>query len=224
MDSLIYTLVSRGTVILAEYTNVSGNFTTVANRILTKIDPNEESKLTFVYESYAFHYISSDGLIYMTMADQNFKRRIAFAFLEDIKQRFLNSYGERGKTALSYGMNSDFSPLLKQRMIYYSTNKNADKLTKVQSEVDKVKDVMVQNIEKVIDRGEKLDILVDKAENFNEQAFQFKRSSKKLKWRMFYKNLKLMIILSIVLLLIIYFIIAGICGGVNLKPRCIKKK
>ena len=38
-------------------------------------------------------------------------------------------------------------------------------MTKLRSQVDEVKDVMTQNIERVLDRGERLDELVDKTED-----------------------------------------------------------
>jgi len=36
-------------------------------------------------------------------------RRVAFSFLEDIKNKFTATYGERGRTAMAYSMNEDFS-------------------------------------------------------------------------------------------------------------------
>lgn len=41
----------------------------------------------------------------------------------------------------------------------------SDNVAKLRSQVDEVKDVMTQNIERVLDRGEKLDDLVDKTED-----------------------------------------------------------
>ncbi|KAF9111057.1 Vesicle-associated membrane protein [Mortierella sp. AM989] len=144
--SIIYALVAKGSVILAEYTNSSGNFTTVTEAILEKIPPNN-SKLTYVYDRYLFHYICEDGLTYMCMADDSFGRRIPFAFLQDIKERFLTQYSR--ESALSaqvpYAMN-EFSKTIAKQMEYYSTNPEADRIKQVQGEIEQVKDVMVHNI------------------------------------------------------------------------------
>ena len=40
---------------------------------------------------------------------------------------------------------------------------------------------MVENIEKVLERGEKIELLVDKTDRLNQQAFKFESSSRKLK-------------------------------------------
>ncbi|KAG0051439.1 hypothetical protein BGZ83_003777 [Gryganskiella cystojenkinii] len=210
--SIIYALVARGTVILAEYTNSSGNFTTVTEAILEKIPPNN-SKLTYVYDRYLFHYICEDGLTYMCMADDTFGRRIPFAFLQDIKERFLAQYGrERALNALvPYGMN-EFSKTIAKQMEYFSTNPNADKIKQVQGEIEQVKDVMVHNIERVLERGERIELLVDKTDNLNQQAYAFKKRSTALKRTMWWKNTKLMVILTAVIVFLVYLIICAACG------------
>ncbi len=43
-------------------------------------------------------------------------RRVAFSFLEDIKKRFSMQFGDRGRTALAYAMNEEFSRVLAKQM------------------------------------------------------------------------------------------------------------
>ena len=54
-------------------------------------------------------------------------------------------------------------------------------MRKVKGEIDEVKSVMVSNIEKVLERGERIELLVDKTENLESSAVQFKTSSTALK-------------------------------------------
>ncbi|KAF9970606.1 Vesicle-associated membrane protein [Actinomortierella ambigua] len=210
--SIIYALVARGPIILAEYTNSSGNFLTVTEAILDKIPPNN-SKLTYVYDRYLFHYICEDGLTYMCMADDTFGRRVPFAFLQDMKERFLDQYSyERALSAtVPYGMN-EFSKTIAKQMEYFSTNPNADKIKQVQGEIEQVKDVMVHNIERVLERGERIELLVDKTDNLNHQAYAFKKRSTALKHSMWWKNKKLIVILVLVMIVVSYLIIASVCG------------
>lgn len=50
-----------------------------------------------------------------------------------------------------------------------------------------VKDIMIENIEKVLDRGEKLDLLVDKTELLQGEAFAFRREAKRARRVMWWK-------------------------------------
>jgi len=221
---IIYSLVARGSVVLAEFTSTSGNFTTVTRRILDKIPVSNDSKMSYVYDRHIFHYIVEDGFTYLCMADEEFGRRIPFAFLEDIKNRFRATYGDRGRTALAYGMNADFSRVLQNQMDYYSHNPQADRITRVRGEIDDVKSVMVHNIEKVLERGERIELLVDRTENMNQQAFKFKKQSTQLKRAMWWKNVKVMIILAFVIILIVYFIVSFACGFTFAKCRAAADK
>eukprot|EP01112_Ceratiomyxa_fruticulosa_P007955 TRINITY_DN206_c0_g1_i1.p1 TRINITY_DN206_c0_g1~~TRINITY_DN206_c0_g1_i1.p1 ORF type:complete len:255 (+),score=45.25 TRINITY_DN206_c0_g1_i1:206-970(+) len=216
---IIYSLVARGSVVLAEFTNTSGNFTTVTRRILDKIPTTNDSKMSYVYDRHIFHYIVEDGMTYLCMADEEFGRRIPFAFLEDVKGRFRSTYGDKGRTAIAYGMNADFSRVLQNQMDYYSHNPSADKIAKVQGGIDEVKGLMVTNIEKVLERAERIELLVDRTENLNQQAFRFKKQSNQLKRAMWWKNVRLMIVLAVVIIVVIYFIVSFACGFTFQKCR-----
>ncbi|KAL5751723.1 hypothetical protein ACOSQ2_022230 [Xanthoceras sorbifolium] len=47
------------------------------------------------------------------------------------------------------------------------------KLAKVKAQVSEVKGVMMENIEKVLDRGEKIELPVDKTENLRSQVSKY---------------------------------------------------
>lgn len=53
----------------------------------------------------------------MCMADKDSKRRIPFAYLNDIKARFEEMYGATIKTAVEMNMNEEFSKVMEKRMV-----------------------------------------------------------------------------------------------------------
>jgi len=213
---IIYSVIARGPVILAEYASSRGNFDQVAKRILEKI-PNSDSKMSYVYERHIFHYSVNDQITFLCMADEEFGRRIPFAYLEDLKNRFQSTYHDRAKNAIANSLNEDFSKVMQNLMAYYSNSKNSDNITRLKGEVDEVKQVMVQNIERVLERGERIELLVDKTDNLSSSAFKFKKSSTQLKRSMWLKNVKLMAVIFFIALILIYIIVAASCGGPALK-------
>ena len=56
-----------------------------------------------------------------------------------------------------------------------------DKLARVQDEINEATDVMRQNIEQVVGRGEHLELLVDKSDGFSANARAFQRQSADLR-------------------------------------------
>ncbi|CAB4433000.1 unnamed protein product [Rhizophagus irregularis] len=107
---------------------------------------------------------------------------------------------------------NEFSKVIEKQMKYFSNNPDVDKIKQVHGEVEQVKDVMVTNIERVLARGERIELLVNKTDNLNQQAFAFRKRSTALRRSMWWKNTKLMILLGFVIILIIYFIISTACG------------
>jgi len=225
---LLYSLIARGTTILARQAACAGNFSEVTEQILSKIPP-ENAKLTYSHGAYLFHYICDNRIIYMCISDDNYERSKAFAFLNEIKKRFTVQYGERVYTALPYAMNSDFSSTLTAQMRYFSdlpspshmgNGVSNNKVTQVQGQVDELKGIMVKNIDQITARGEKLELLINRTEDLQANAVTFKRTSRNLERSMCLKNAKLSIMVGVVVVIILYFIVSASCGGLDWR-KCV---
>ena len=190
---LVYSLVARETCVLAEFTATSGNFTTVTRRILERLPSTTESQMSYLYDGFLFHYIVHGGLVFLCMADEGFGRHVPFAFLNAVVGLWRSRYGGAGASALAYGMNDEFSAVLQQQMDYHSSRSAADQINRVQGEIEEVRHVMVENIERVLERGEKIELLVDKTESLNHQAFRFHKSSRSLRNTLWWQNVKLVL-------------------------------
>mmetsp|Transcript_15699 Transcript_15699/g.63222 ORF Transcript_15699/g.63222 Transcript_15699/m.63222 type:complete len:225 (+) Transcript_15699:257-931(+) len=223
--TILYALIARGKTVLAEYTFTSGNFPTITRLLLGKIQLDRDGKMSYVYDQYIFHYVCHDHILYLCMCDDptSSKRRVPFNFLEDIRQRFVATYGDQAQTAIAFAMNHEFGPVLQTQMELFNSP-SADSLAQVHTKLDAVKDVMVQNIEMVLERGEKLELLVDKTDQLNATAFTFEKSSRKLKEAMFWKKVKIYLLITFVLCVLLYVFLAVICGPDFKKCDSSKKK
>eukprot|EP00037_Helgoeca_nana_P038233 m.19492 g.19492 ORF g.19492 m.19492 type:complete len:218 (-) comp9972_c0_seq1:180-833(-) len=205
--SLIYALIARGNTILAEFTDSSGNFTTVTQNILDKI-PDKDAKCTYVYDRFLFHYVRERGVVYLAMADEGFGRRVPYAFLAALQKDFQPFLG-RVDSAIAYAFNREFAPVIKRQMSYFSKSNagGGDKMSAIRAEMDEVKGVMVENIEKTLNRGEHIDLLVDKTENLSDSSMRFKKKSTKLKNSMWWANQRWCIGVTLLITVIIVIII-----------------
>ena len=113
---ILYALIARKKAVLAEYTSSSGNFPTVTRVLLSKI-PEHDSKMSYVYDKYVFHYLVDQGITFLCMSDESMKRRQTFAFLDDIKKHWRDRFASSEQTALAFSMNEIFSPVLRQRIV-----------------------------------------------------------------------------------------------------------
>ncbi|KAL8255922.1 hypothetical protein R6Q59_030989 [Mikania micrantha] len=217
--TILYTLVARGSVVLAEFSATSTNASTISRQILDKIPGNNDMNISYSQDRYIFHVKRTDGLNILCMADDAAGRRIPFAFLEDIHQRFVRTYGRAVLSAQAYNMNDEFSRVLSQQMEYYSDDPNADRMNRLKGEMSQVRSVMIQNIDKVLERGDRLESLVDKTANMQNNTFRFRKQSRRFRNTMWWQNVKLMVAFGFLLLLIVYIVVAFVCHGPSL-PAC----
>ncbi|KAL6199535.1 hypothetical protein ACLB2K_029319 [Fragaria x ananassa] len=235
--AILYAVVARGTLVLAEFSAVTGNTGAVARRILEKLPPNADSRVCFSQDRYIFHILTLDGLTFLCMANDTFGRRIPFAYLEDVHMRFMKNYGRVAPFAPAYAMNDEFSRVLHQQMEFFSSNPSADTLNRVRGEVGEasiivlvfdfrlrvlemfIRTIMVDNIEKILERGDRIELLVDKTATMQDSAFHFKKQSKRLRQALWMKNAKVLALLTCLIVVFLYIIIAACCGGITL-PSC----
>merc|ERR1711944_52491 len=103
--------------------------------------------------------------------------------------------------------------LLNSKMASYGTNDNPfssdepDKIQKARKQVDDVVGIMRENVEKVMERDQKLSDLDDRATQLADSGLQFSRSAKKVRRKYWWENLKMKLIIGGVDLVILIIII-----------------
>lgn len=212
---LIYAFVAatrndRTKTILAEYTAYSGNFSTIATQALEKVPQSDSAKFTYNADKHTFNYLVDSGFTYLVVADDACGRQLPFQFLEKVKGIFAQKFaGSIGENANAHSLDRTFGPTLKKEMEETMALEQLSgggggaqngavgntKVASVQQQVSEVKEIMMDNIEKVLDRGEKIEVLVDKTEALRFQADIFHKQGRALRNRMWWNNLKMKLIL-----------------------------
>jgi hypothetical protein len=143
--------------------------------------------------------------------------------LDQIAAEFTRAHGDTAAGAIAHSLDRAFGPRLKELMDACSADPHAatSKVSRVQQQVSEVKEIMMDNIEKVLDRGEKIELLVDKTENLRFQADNFHRTGRALRRRMWWQNLKMKLMMAAFVCVVILILFLSFCyGGGN---DCTKK-
>ncbi|KAK7303796.1 hypothetical protein RJT34_14713 [Clitoria ternatea] len=213
-ESFIYSFVARGTTVLAEYTEFTGNFPAIAAQCLQKL-PSSNNKFTYNCDHHTFNFLVEDGYAYCVVAKESVSKQISIAFLERVKADFKKRYGGgKADTAVAKSLNKEFGPVMKEHMKYIIDHaEEIEKLIKVKAQVSEVKSIMLENIDKALDRGENLTILADKTETLRSQAQDFRKQGTQVRRKMWYQNMKIKLVVLGILLFLVLVIWLSICGG-----------
>lgn len=215
--SIVYTLVARGQSVLCEYTDQSGNFPTVTRAVLKHLaqhEPNAAapaSKSVFPYNEFNFFFLHDDGITYMCMAEERVHANVAFMMLAEVQTAFLARYKQQAQTALAYAMTS-FNPTLDSLMKKYDNYKIETPMSQVRQKMERVKTLMIDNVNQLMERGEKIELLVTRTNKLQQDAMKYEKSAKKLKNVYWWMNVKYWIYSTLALAVLALAISFMICG------------
>lgn len=122
-------------------------------------------------------YVRRDGLAGVVVGDHEYQQRVAHTLINKILDEFTTKYSSSQWPVLKES-SVDF-PQLPEYLQKYQNPKEADAMTKIQTELDETKIILHNTIEAVLQRGEKLDDLVEKSEGLSMQSKAFYKTAKK---------------------------------------------
>ena len=177
MASIIYCVVAsdNNSTPLAELALAEGNFNLVSQKILQKI--SRGTTISYIYENkYMFHCNSENGFTFLCMTDSAFNNQTAYAFLFDIKDRFFEKYGNTLGSLAGYSINRDFSEIIRSRMTFFNSETNTSNIDAVKKNIGITMDIMKRNLDKILDRREKIEIIVTKSKNLSDSSVSMRKT------------------------------------------------
>eukprot|EP01071_Lankesteria_metandrocarpae_P007681 Lankesteria_metandrocarpae@DN474_c0_g1_i1.p1 len=208
--ALIYSLVATAVdrpAVLAEYTPDVGNFQTITRLLLPRLAP-KQSRMSYTYDNaYTFHYISKSQYIFLVLTDHQCMLQTAYGYLEEVASIFLQAVQDeepRTRPTIALSLNEAFSPVLRETMVKWNTNATGGQFEKVRSQIDDIQSTMIRSIDNLLSRGQRIELLVERAEQLNMDTVEFQRNATSLERRMWWQEKRCQLfslLLSFVLIL-----------------------
>ena len=115
------------------------------------------------------------------------------------------------RRAVALQMNAEFQPVLRALM----EKVNAASMDRIQSHIANISDSMIDNIDKIMQRQEKIELLVEKTQTLNETALQFRRQAVDVRRILWWRDARAKITMLFISLVLVFFIVMWICGGIQ---------
>ncbi|PIK58205.1 putative synaptobrevin-like YKT6 [Apostichopus japonicus] len=129
-------------------------------------------------KDYICHvYVRSDSLGGVAICDHEYPPRVAFTFMNKLLDQFANevpsgTWPSIPEDGAKFTGASHF-------LTEYQDPSKADAMTRLQKDLDETKVIMHGTIESMLERGEKLDDLVEKSDALSSQSKAFYKTAKK---------------------------------------------
>eukprot|EP00591_Stephanopyxis_turris_P007086 CAMPEP_0195526500 /NCGR_PEP_ID=MMETSP0794_2-20130614/27603_1 /TAXON_ID=515487 /ORGANISM="Stephanopyxis turris, Strain CCMP 815" /LENGTH=178 /DNA_ID=CAMNT_0040657197 /DNA_START=231 /DNA_END=767 /DNA_ORIENTATION=+ len=132
------------------------------------------------HEGFVVHcYVRSDGLAGTVTSDEEYPSRVAFVLLTQMLDEFASTMGDVWKSETR--PESVPFPPIDGYLAKYQDPAAADKVTKIQQDLDETTAVLHKTIDSVLERGVKLDNLVERSDDLSKQSKMFYKQAKKTK-------------------------------------------
>ena len=196
---IIYILIARGSkLILCDYTDYSGNFQQISLLLLSKV--KKDTKCEIIYDEYKFFSDDEKDITFLCMG-KNLDTEIAFNFIADLKKKFFLTYdyNTQIKNAFSYEL-KEFSEEIKKLTNSYKKNP-VSKIKMLENSMNKTKDILLQNVQQLLERDAKLNLIAQKSERLMGDSDNFMKNIQEIKRRQKMKKYKYYIILAGIVIL-----------------------
>lgn len=149
--------------------------------IISRITPNSEPQATIESGPYNIHYIIHNSIIYLTICDKSYPRKLAFLYLTEVSHEFEHSHGEEALSSVArpYGFSSFDTFLSKTKKIYQDQRAQSN-LDKLNTDLADVKKVMTKNIEDLVYRGDSLDKMSDLSLSLRNDSSKYRKRAQKI--------------------------------------------
>lgn len=182
-------------------------FQNQAKQLFRKIssDPQPPTRCSLESGPYIFHYFIERGVCYLVLCDKTFSKRLAYSFLEDLQTEFTSNYGFKVETVSRPYSFIEFDTYIQKVRKNYMDSRARKNLTSINTELQDVQRIMVQNIDDVLQRGDSLSVLDSKASNLSTLSSKYKKDAKYLNLRSSYAKIAAIVAVVVVFLLFIRY-------------------
>ncbi|GJP44648.1 hypothetical protein CLOM_g4014 [Closterium sp. NIES-68] len=201
---LRYAMVARGVDVLAEQSMIKGDLSSTVQQCLAELPQGGAKYVALPHGDFTIAFQTEKEYVFGVLADKEVARDVLRGFLEKLKGGFMAKYASKARAMPAGALQREFGPKLKQQLQQGSARpEELSKAAKIQGQVEEVKGVMLENMRKVINRGEKLQVLEEKANVLQEEALKFKKGAKAVKAKMWWENMKIKVLFIIIAVLLL---------------------
>lgn len=147
----------------------------VSRTIIRRTAPGQRQSVE--QEEYIVHACNKNGLAAIAFMDREYPSRSSFYVLNKVLEDFEKAAGDSWKTATVDGELGNL--VCEAALKEYQDPAQADKLLKVQRELDETKVVLHKTIDSLLARGEKLDSLVEKSTDLSMASQVFYKQARR---------------------------------------------
>lgn len=174
-----------------------------AKQLFRKLSYQSPERLSIETGQYFFHYFIDRGVCFLTLCERLFSKKVAYSYLESLGQEFHAQYGSQFEQCTRPYAFVEFDSTIKKLRKSFTDTRVRRNLNTLNTELQDVQRIMVQNIDDVLQRGAVLSELDSKAQNLSIMSQKYKKDARSLNMKSLY--IKLFLGFTLIFVVFLYF-------------------
>jgi len=163
-----------------------------AKKILKTINEHGNKRMSITTtNTKQFHYIISPPILYLTLTEASYPKKVIFNYLSTIESSFLShiqsthgpDYEPQLKSTVRPYAYIHYDPILTKHQRSYQDPNSLIRSDKLNQDLEEIHSIMKSNINSVLNRGEKLEGISNVSNSLMEESKKFSWGTKKLMWK-----------------------------------------
>ncbi|KAK7470945.1 SNAP receptor [Stygiomarasmius scandens] len=154
--------------------------------IFRRITPNSEPRCSIESGQYTLHYLISDNVVFLTIADKSYPRKLAFSYLDELSKEFATTYGPKVETVRKPYAFVGFDTFMSKTARLYRDTRTANAaggssgLDKLNDELQDVTRIMTKNMEELLWRGDSLDRMSHLSTSLRSESEKYRKAARNI--------------------------------------------
>ncbi|WFD38705.1 SNAP receptor [Malassezia japonica] len=163
-----------------------------AKTIFRKLTPQSETRCTIESGPMALHYLVQPppgdprSVVYLTITDRSYPRKLAFSYLDELAKEFDTSYGSQvqQRNLRPYAF-VGFDTFMQRTKRLYADTRTAETATgsnldRLNEDLHDVQKIMTKNMEDLLWRGDSLDQMSSMSSSLRDESLKYRRAARKI--------------------------------------------
>ncbi|KIK80976.1 hypothetical protein PAXRUDRAFT_833191 [Paxillus rubicundulus Ve08.2h10] len=156
-----------------------------AKLIFRRITSNSEPRCSIESGQYTLHYLLTDNVVFLTIADKSYPRKLAFSYLEELSKEFYMSYGSKIESVRKPYAFVGFDTFMSKTARLYLDTRAANApgssgLGKLNDELQDVTRIMTKNMEELLWRGDSLDRMSHLSTSLRSESEKYRKAARNI--------------------------------------------
>ncbi|KAG9011556.1 SNAP receptor [Tulasnella sp. JGI-2019a] len=155
-----------------------------AKLIFRRITPNSEPRCSIESGTYTLHYLIANNVVYLTIAEKSYPRKLAFSYLDELSKEFEITYGPKVETARKPYAFVGFDNFMSKTARLYQDTRTAsaaeDSMGRLNGELQDVTRIMTKNMEELLWRGDSLDKMSHLSTSLRSESEKYRKAARQI--------------------------------------------